>query len=187
VRLKPPALEGVELAEEIRAALAPYYLYIKAVHVMAAALWAFSTAVAWVFYLKPALRRAARAPEDAEARDRRDHYLELFDRGAGIEHVALIVLVATALLMIWLARVDLARWSFVTAKLWLGVLVILPMEAADIYLSHLGGNKERIRRSGDMARYRRMVRHHTTFLRITEPIVVVLVPLLFVLAVAKPF
>jgi hypothetical protein len=37
------------------------------------------------------------------------------------------------------------------------------------------------------ARYERMVRHHTTFLHVTEPIVVVLVPVLFVLAVAKPF
>ena len=44
-----------------------------------------------------------------------------------------------------------------------------------------------LRRTGDMARYERMVGHHITFLRVTEPIVVVLVPLLFVLAVAKPF
>lgn len=173
--------------EEIRAALAPWYPYVKAVHVIAAAVWAFSTAVAWVCYLKPALRRAALAPGDREARSRADHYLELFDRGAIVEHVALAVLVVTALTMIWLARVDLLRWSFVTAKLWIGVLVIAPMEAIDIYLSHLGGNKAGIRRSGDMARYERMVRHHTTFLHVTEPIVVVIVPLLFVLAVAKPF
>jgi hypothetical protein len=127
--------------EELRAALAPWHPYVKAVHVIAAAVWAFSTAVAWVMYLKPALRRAARAPEDAEARARRDRYLELFDRGAIL----------------------------------------------DVYLSHLGGNKAGIRRTGDMARYERMVRHHTTFLRVTEPIVVVIVPLLFVLTIAKPF
>jgi hypothetical protein len=173
--------------EEIRAALAPWYPYVKALHVMAAAVWAFSTAVAWVFYLKPALRRAALQPDDREACARRDHYLELFDRGAIVEHVALAVLVVTALTMLWLARVELLRWSFVTAKLWIGVFVIAPMEAIDIYLSHLGGNKAGIRRTGDLARYERMVRHHTTFLRVTEPIVVVIVPLLFVLAVAKPF
>jgi hypothetical protein len=173
--------------EEIRAALAPYYLWIKAVHVLAAALWSFSTAVAWACYLKPALRRAAREPESREAQARRNHYLELFDRGAIFEHVALAFLVATAGLMLWLGRVDLGRWSFVTAKLWIGVLVILPMEAADIYLSHLGGNKATIRRSGDMARYDRFVRYHTRFLYLTEPIVVVLVPALFVIAVAKPF
>jgi hypothetical protein len=157
------------------------------VHVIAAALWAFSTAVAWVFYLKPALRRAAREPDSAEARRRRDLYMELFDRGAIVEHVALAVLVATALAMIWLGGHDLTRWSFVTAKFWIGVLVILPMEIADIYLSHLGGNKAAIRRSGDMARYERFMGYHATFLRITEPIVVVIVPVLFVLAIAKPF
>jgi hypothetical protein len=173
--------------EEIRAALAPWYPYVKAVHVIAAAVWAFSTAVAWVMYLKPALRRAARAPNDPEARARRDRYLELFDRGAIGEHVALAFLVVTALAMLWLGRVDLGRWSFVTAKLWIGVFVIVPMEAIDIYLSHLGGNKAGIRRTGDMARYERMVRHHTRFLYVTEPVVVVLVPVLFVLAVAKPF
>jgi hypothetical protein len=61
------------------------------------------------------------------------------------------------------------------------------MEAIDIYLSHLGGNEAAIRRTGDMARYERMVRHHTAFLHVTEPIVAVLVPLRFVLAIAKPF
>jgi hypothetical protein len=173
--------------DEIRTALAPWYPYVKAVHVMAAAVWAFSTAVAWVMYLKPALRRAARAPEDLEARERRDRYLELFDRGVLGEHVAFAVLVVTALALLWLGRVDLGSWSFVTAKLWIGILVIAPMEAVDIYLSHLGGNKAGIRRTGDRARYERMVRRHTRFLYVTEPIVVVIVPLLFVLAVAKPF
>ena len=79
------------------------------------------------------------------------------------------------------------RPIFAWFDLWIGVFVIAPMEAIDIYLSHLGGNKAGIRRTGDLARYERMVRHHTTFLRVTEPIVVVIVPLLFVLAVAKPF
>ena len=100
---------------------------------------------------------------------------------------ALAVLVVTALALLWLGRVDLGRWSFVTAKLWIGILVIAPMEAIDIYLSHLGGNKAGIRRTGDLARYERMVSHHTRFLYVTEPIVVVIVPLLFVLAIAKPF
>jgi hypothetical protein len=173
--------------EELRAALAPWYAYVQAIHVVSAALWSFSTAVAWICYLKPALNRAKRAPGDLEARRRVHDFMERFDRGVAIEHVALIVMVGTAALMLWIARFDLARWSFVTAKVWIGVLVILPMEAVDIYLSHLGGNKAAIRTSGDMARYERFMRYHETFLRATEPIVVILVPLLFVLAIAKPF
>ena len=57
--------------------------------------------------------------------------------------------------MLWLGGFDLTRWSFVSAKLWIGILVILPMEVIDIHLSHLGGNKARIRRSGEPGRYER--------------------------------
>ncbi len=76
----------------LRAAIGPYTLYIKAVHVLSVAIWSFSTAVAWV-----------------------------------------------------------------NAKLWVGILVIVPMEAFDIYLSHLGGNKARVRATGDTERYERVI------------------------------
>ena len=69
------------MVAELRAAIGPYTLYIKAVHVLSVAIWSFSTAVAWV-----------------------------------------------------------------NAKLWVGILVIVPMEAFDIYLSHLGGNKATVAR-----------------------------------------
>jgi len=95
------------MLEEARAALLPFYLCIKALHVLVAMPWAFSTAVAWSFYLKPAFRRVARDPSDAEARAQRDRYMELFDRRAAIEHVCFPILVATALLMIWIKEFDL--------------------------------------------------------------------------------
>ena len=173
--------------DELRTAIGPWYGYIKAIHVLAAALWSFSTAVAWVHYLKPALLAARRAPDDESARIRRNEFMERFDRGAAVEHGALAVLVTTALLLLWIGQVDLTRWSFVAAKFWLGVAVIVPMEAIDLYLSHGGGNKERIRATGDDAHYERMLEWHWRFFRVTEPIVVVLVPTFFVLAIAKPF
>jgi hypothetical protein len=61
------------------------------------------------------------------------------------------------------------------------------MEAIDIHLSHLGGNKARIRRSGDSELYERTMARHWRFFRITEPLVQVLIPLMFVLAIVKPF
>jgi hypothetical protein len=109
------------------------------------------------------------------------------DRGAAIEHVAFAILVVTAGVLLWLGRVDLGRVSFVTAKLWIGILVILPMEAIDIHLSHLGGNKARIRRSGDPELYERTMARHWLFFRVTEPLVQLLIPLMFVLAIMKPF
>ena len=181
-------VQGPERAvAELKDLLLPFFTVIKAIHVVAASLWGFSTAVAFTFYLKPAFRRVHRKPEDERARETLNRMMEAFDRGATLEHVALAILIATAGLMLWLGGVDLTRWSFITAKLWVGILIILPMEAIDIYLSHMGGSKQRIRKSGDLDRYDRMMAHHWTFLRITEPLVIVLVPTMFFIAIVKPF
>lgn len=175
------------MIEEFRMAVAPFYPWVKAIHVLVAAVWSFSTTVAWSFYLKPTLRSALKHPDDAVRRARRDDFMERFDRGASLEHIALVILVLTAFLMLWIGQVDLTRWSFITAMLWIGIIVILPMEAFDIYLSHLGANKARVRATGDLERYEQVMALHWTFFRVTEPIVIVLVPAMFVLAVAKPF
>jgi len=98
-------------ADELRMALAPWYLSIKALHVFSAMAWAWSTAVAWVYYLKPAFRRALANPDDAEARRRRDRFMEAFDRSAAIEHVAFTILIATGLVMFWVSVLSLMRWS----------------------------------------------------------------------------
>lgn len=175
------------MIEELRVALAPYYLQIKWLHVMSVAIWGFSTAVAYAWYGKPLLRASYRHPDDAELRARRDDWMDRFDRGAAMEHYALIVMVVTALAMLWIAQVDLTRWTFFTAMLWVGIVVILPIEVADIWLAHMGGNKARLRAAGDEERYERVMAWHWLFLRVTEPIVVVLVPTMFYLAVVKPF
>lgn len=175
------------MLDGLRADLAPWYPYIKAIHVLSAAVWSFSTAVAWAYYLKPAFRRVQRHPEDPAAVALRDALMERFDRGAVLEHVAFVLLVVTAGLLLWLGGFDLGRFSYITAKVWIGLLVILPMEIVDLHLSHLGGNKARIRASGDVERYERYMTYHWRFFRITEPIVMVLVPILFIVAIAKPF
>jgi uncharacterized membrane protein len=174
-------------ADELRMALAPWYLSIKALHVFSAMAWAWSTAVAWVYYLKPAFRRARANPDDAEARRRRDRFMEAFDRGAAIEHVAFPILLATGLVMLWVGGFSLTRWSWLTAKLLIVTLIFVPMEIVDCHLSHFGGNKARARRRGDTARYQRLMDVHWIFFRITEPIVAFVVPVVVYLAVAKPF
>ena len=113
--------------------------------------------------------------------------MDRFDRGAALEHYALVVLVVTALLMLWLGNADLTRFSFVTVKLWIGILIIVPMEVLDVYLAHGGGNKAKVRATGDTERHERMMDWHWLFLRVTEPLVIVLVPAMFFLAIVKPF
>jgi hypothetical protein len=60
----------------------------------------------------------------------------------------LIVPIATPILRLWSARVDLTRWTFRTAMLWIGVGVILPMELVDVWLAHGGGNNAKLRATG---------------------------------------
>ena len=45
-------------------------------------------------------------------------------------------------------------------KMVLVVLVFIPIEAVDYYLAHFGGNKEKIRQSGDMVRYEKLIHIH---------------------------
>ncbi len=175
------------MVEELRTELAVYYPHIKWIHVVSSAIWSFSTAVAYTWYLKPVLRASYRHPEDAALRARRDDWMDRFDRGAQMEHYALIVLVVTSFLMLLIAQVDLTRWTFITAMLWIGIVVILPMEVIDVWLAHMGGNKAKVRATGDTERYERVMAWHWRFLRVSEPIVIVLIPTMFYLAIVKPF
>ena len=72
-------------ADGLRSLLAPHYASIKAVHVLAVMIWGWSTAVAWIYYLKPAGRRALAHPEDTELQATRDRMLEVFDRGVVLD------------------------------------------------------------------------------------------------------
>jgi len=175
------------MIEEARLAIGVWYPYIKALHVMSVALWAFSTAVAWAFYLKPVLQAARANPEDVQLRRRRDEFMKRFDAGASFEHVAFVLLVVTALLMLWVNQIDLGVFNFLTFKLLVGIVIIVPMEAIDVWLSHLGGSKAHLAKQGDDERYEQVMEWHWKFFRVTEPLVIVLVPAMFVIAVAKPF
>lgn len=172
--------------EPLRLALAPWYGWIKALHVFAAMAWAWSTAVAWIWYLKPAFRRARARPDDEIARRERDRMMERFDRGAIVEHVAFVVLLVSGLVQAWVGGFTLLAWTWLGVKLAIVALVFVPMEIVDVHLSHFGGNKERARRAGDLAKHGRLMQQHWLFFRITEPIVATLIPFIVFLAVAKP-
>jgi uncharacterized membrane protein len=171
----------------LRQSLAPVYAWLKALHVLAVMAWAWSTAVAYVYFVKPAYRRVQRRPDDDAARAERDRFMELFDRGVIIEHVAFPIILATGLLLLWLSGFTVLAWSWLLAKLLLVALVFVPMEIVDWYLAHGPGNKRRLRRAGQSERYARMMERHWLFFRVTEPVVMVLIPLAIVLAIAKPF
>jgi hypothetical protein len=172
--------------EELRNLLQPWYLQIKFVHLLMAAMWAFSTAVAYRNYIVPAFRAWQREPHNAAVTTRRNDFMERFDRGVILEHVAFPVLLLSGLLMVWLAGWSWREVNWLGVKLGVVLIVFVPMEIIDYYISHFGGNKSKIRASGNAQRYEAMIRFHWQFFRVTTPLIVVFVPLVFYLAVTKP-
>ena len=77
-------------------------------------------------------------------------------------------------------------------KLTIVVLVFLPIEVFDYWLSHFGGNKAKIRRSipdGDSlmsTRYERAIHYHWWFLIVTTPIISIAGVTVLYLAIDKP-
>lgn len=172
--------------DELRSLLLPWYLQIKFVHLLMVAMWSFSTVVAFRNYLAPAFLAWSKNTEQPELIARRNEAMERFDNGAQLEHFAFPLVLITGLLMVWLAGWSWQQVSWLSLKLGIVLLVFIPIEILDYYLSHFGGNKRRIRAAGNNQRYERMIRIHWKFLRISTPLVLVFIPVLFYLAVTKP-
>ena len=173
------------MLESIREGLMPWYPQIRFVHLLAVMIWSFSTAVAYAWYVKSAWLAWERQPASAERKARRDWAMEQFDRGAVLEHVAFPVLLASGLTLFWLGGWSLsAGWLLV--KLALVVIIFVPMEAFDYWISHFGGSKRQWREA-DPRRYERLMQWHWRFFRITTPMVMVFIPVIIYLAAVKPF
>ena len=173
------------MIEAIQSTFSDYYLEIRFVHVFSVMIWAFSTAVAYGWYVKGAFVKWEANPTDATAINRRNWAIEQFDRGVILEHTAFPVVLVSGLLLL-----SISGWTVDTPwlllKLLVVVLVFLPMEIFDYHLSHFGGNKYRLRLRGESDRYEVAIRRHWLFLRVTTPLIILFVPLTMFLAMVKP-
>lgn len=165
---------------------AEYYFYIKFIHLVFAAMWAWSTSVAYLHYLVPLFRSWQKDPMDADKTRLRNWAMERFDDGAKLEHIAFPMLLLTGP-MLMLAGGWSVDYGWFAMKLVLIVLVFIPIEVADYYLAHFGGNKEKLRLAGKREEYERAIHIHWWFLVITTPIVAISITFTFFLAVVKPF
>ena len=173
------------MLELIRTTLAPYYLEIKFVHLLFVAMWVFSTMVAYSTYVLPVFKAWRRNPDDQEIIRLRNWVMERFDEGAKFEHIAFpMILITGPLLYI------ITGWNTGSGWLMLKLLIVvglfIPIEICDYYLSHFGGNKRKIRDTGDMVKYERYVHKHWWFFLISTPPVMVFGVLVIFLAVTKP-
>lgn len=163
------------------------YLNIKFLHVISVAMWSFSTAVAYRDYIVPSFKSAERHPNDPERIARRNWVMERFDKGAILEHVAFPIVLLTGAVMFWSGDWSLASWSWFSAKMLIVALIFLPIEIVDYYISHFGGNKEKIRATGNMERYETMMQFHWLFFKVTAVLIVIFIPLTYYLAITKFF
>lgn len=173
------------MIESVQSVFAPYYLYIKFIHVFFVMIWAWSTAVAYGWFVKGAFLKWEKNPDDPEIIQKRNWAIEQFDRGVVMEHVAFPVILITGPLL-WLVAGWNLENSWLLLKLVIVLFVFVPMEAVDYYLAHFGGNKYKLRMRGESEKYERAIRQHWLFLRVTTPVVMVFVPVVVFLAIVKP-
>lgn len=174
------------MIEFIQSTLGPYYIYIKFVHVLFVMMWVFSTSAAYAYYLLPVFKAWRRNPNDGETIALRNWTMERFDEGATYEHIAFpIVIITGPLLYIVGGWNTSAAW--LDLKLLIVVGLFIPVEIMDYYMSHFGGNKRKIRDSGDMEKYERYIHKHWWFFLVTTPAVMIYGVLMVFLAITKPF
>jgi len=173
------------MIEFVREIAAPYYVYIRAIHVIAVMAWVWRTSVAYAFYLVPIFKAWRRNPGDRDLITMRNWAIERFDEGAVYEHVAFpLIMITGPLLYI------IGGWNAGVGWLMLKLLIVfgifLPIEMMDYHLSHGAGNKTKIRASGDMVAYETAVHRHWWFLLLTSPTVMIFAFAIILLATIRP-
>ncbi|HEV2364747.1 MAG TPA: hypothetical protein VGS12_11190 [Caulobacteraceae bacterium] len=162
-----------------------FFSAIRTVHVLAATLWAFTTIAPFRFYVRPTLRAYSKNPNDPEIRRRRDWVLEQFDRTVIIEHVAFVVILLTGPLLFISGAASFHDLWF-AVKIAIVVAIFIPIEVYDVWLSHIAAPRETRRKEQDPARYDLFRRRYVAFLRGVTPLILLTVPTVLILALAKP-
>lgn len=174
------------MIELLRASIAPYYLYIKFVHLLFVMIWTWSTAHAFMYYLVPVFQEWRKNPDSPDAIRMRNWAMERFDAGVIYEHIAFPVILLTGVLL-FIAGGWTTEPLWLSLKLSIIVAIMLPLEITDYYLSHFGGNKLHIRLTGNMVRYDAMMYWHWLFLLLATPVIILFALGLIFLANLKPF
>ena len=148
--------------------------------------WSWSTAVAYAYYVLPVFKAWRRNPEDRQIIELRNWCMERFDQGVIYEHTAFPVILITGPLLYFVGPWSIAS-NWLLLKILIVLMVAIPIEICDYYLSHFGGNKERVRASGDAAGYEMAVQRHWLFFLLSMPPIMIAALLIAFLAIAKPF
>ena len=173
------------MLEALQSTLLPWYTLIKFIHVFFVMIWAWSTAVAYVWYVKGAFLRWEKYPDDPEVVKRRNWAIEQFDKGVVMEHVAFPIILITGPLLYVIGPWNL-DFTWLLLKLGIVVFIFVPLEAVDYWLSHFGGNKLKLKQKQQWEQYEIAIQQHWKFLKASTPIIMLFVPTVIFLAIVKP-
>lgn len=170
--------------------LGPHYAKVKFFHLLFAMIWLWSTAVAYINYVVPVLLHWFNDPDDPELLRKRNEVLERFDQGVALEHIAFPLLLISGLTLLLIGGWG-AHNYWLVIKLSIVILIFLPLEIFDYWLSHFGGNKKKARlHEGcdalQSARYEQLTQTHLWFLTITTPLIATGGVFVVYLATVKP-
>ncbi|MFV0278564.1 MAG: hypothetical protein ACK5HY_15470, partial [Parahaliea sp.] len=156
------------------------------IHLICAGLWAFSTSVAYYFYLVPIMKLWGHRPDDDSVIRFRNWAMERFDQGATLEHIAFPILLITGPMLLFAGG-----WGphshWLVLKLVIVVLLFIPIEVLDYHYSHLKGSQKHLRLANKPEEYEQAIHQHWLYLFAVTPLISVFVPLVLVLAILKPF
>lgn len=160
---------------------------IKAVHIVAATMWAFYF-ISGMFMLVPALRhlQSLDKPDDTELTRRAYWVVERYERSAIVEYITFpIVLIAGGLM--WLAGAASLSFTWFAAKMVIVLGFFVPGTISGMYYAFVKAPRIRKNKDSDPMAYLRYLQFYGKLLTWTTwPYYIMLAGVLF-LALVKPF
>ncbi len=159
---------------------------IKAIHIVSAVVWSFMIMAPMLYYISPAVAEAKANASDKELSRRAHWALEQYDKVAILEHVFLVIMLGSGLLLYASGLASFANGWFV-AKMILVVGVLIPLEFFDIWLAHIKAPKAtKALKASDPEKYAEFRDFFYRSISITAPPMVLAVLATLFLALMKP-
>ena len=162
------------------------YLIVKFFHLVFVMLWAGSAIGAFWFVLISRKERMDCDDNDDELVRRDDWVRHHFNNVLKIEHIAFPLVILSGISLIMLANWDISSgWLY--WKLGIVVLIIIPMEIIDTWLSHFYVPPTISNKKQGLAAYNKAIVVQENFLKIATPTVAITIPTIMYMAITKPF
>lgn len=161
------------------------YSFLKVLHLLSFALWLGPSTAGYLFLLKLKGLHGGFPPGSAPAwQESWRAFCSLVD----LEHIGFLFLLGSGGSMVLLGWWPLAGFSWISLKLLLVALFLLPLEIADVYVVNflIQPSLTLAERSGNQERFQKALAAHKTLTLVSVPLLLILIPLMLYLAVAKP-